>query len=145
MTNEYSFKIASTSEEKTEAQRIRHLVFMDEQKIPAELDDDGFNEDAFHALCLKGNETVATGRLVIPEPGKGVLARIAVLPAHRGAGLGQRIVGLLENVAVEQGVQEISLLPHAYLEKFYKDLGYTRIAGTSVVGEHELITMKKSF
>ena len=145
MNKIYSVKIASTPDEMTSVRRIRQLVFTDEQQIPAHLDDDGEDDAAYHAICLNNGECVATGRLVINAPGTGIVARIAVIPEHRGSGLGKLIVKQLEQVAVEQRVQKLTLHPHAYLEKFYTDLGYEKIPGESIVGEHHLITMQKIY
>ena len=123
---------------------IRKRVFVEEQEIPDHLDSDGLDASAVHVLVLDGETPVATGRLVVEAPGVGVLARSAVVPGHRGFGLGQRVVQRLEALAREQGVAELSLHPHRYLERFYERLGYRTVAGTSVVGRHELITMEKS-
>ena len=144
MNNPYLVKIASSTEEIRRALEIRRLVFIDEQNIPAQIENDNNDETALHAVCLIDHEIVATGRLVIEADKKGVLARIAVLPEYRGKGLGQLIVKQLEQAAIENELRELSLQPHAYLEKFYHELGYEKVPGESVVGEHLLITMKKS-
>ena len=136
--------VASLSEEISAAREIRKQVFVDEQEIPAHLDDDGLDEHAFHVLCRLEQEFVATGRLIVHSPSVGVLARIAVLPNYRGQGLGRLIVEKLEAIAVIQGLKELRLHPHRHLEAFYSDLGYERVSGTSAVGGHELITMHKN-
>ncbi len=126
------------------AMSIRRRVFVEEQGIPSHLDEDGLDGVAIHVLAYVGETAVATGRLVIEVPGQGVLARIAVLPDHRATGLGRRIVGELESISRREGVSTLSLHPHRRLERFYSGLGYETVPGVSVVGEHELITMRKS-
>lgn len=143
MKQEVLIKIATTLEELAEAHRIRKTVFVEEQEIPAHLDADGLDDSAVHVLCWLEGEVVATGRLVIPEPGRGVLARIAVLPDFRGKGLGALVVKKLEEEAVERGLRQLTLHPHDYLEPFYQRLGYKTVPGISWAGKHELITMHK--
>ncbi|MFK7847362.1 MAG: GNAT family N-acetyltransferase [Rhodothermales bacterium] len=143
MTGELKIIIARNSVEIAAAQEIRKRVFVEEQVIPAHLDDDGLDGSAFHMLCCYGDTFAATGRLVVLTPHEGVLSRIAVLPGYRGRGVGGLIVKKLETLAVEQGIRELSLHPHQYLEDFYMNLGYKRVSGTSQVGGYELITMQK--
>ena len=73
----------------------------------------------------------------------GIISRVAVLPDYRGFGLGGQLVDALEEIARQRGLTEVTLEPHAHLEPFYSRLGFERISGTSVVGNHELITMRK--
>ena len=122
---------------------IRRTVFTDEQGIPAALDGDGHDADAEHVLIRDGATPVATGRLRIGEEGDGVLARIAVIPSHRGHGLGKRVVAELEAVATAHGVTRVSLWPHRYLETFYASMGYETAGASEVVAGHDLILMRK--
>lgn len=124
-------------------QDLRRRVFVVEQGIAAHLDADGLDDQAVHSLAIDGGIVVATGRLVVAAE-HGVLARIAVAPSHRGRGLGGRIVQHLESQALERGAHSLSLHPHQHLERFYQRLGYQKVPGTSVVGEHRLITMVKT-
>ncbi len=139
-----TFKVATTSAETAEVHKIRRVVFVEEQRIPAHLDADGLDDSAVHVLCWLEGEVVATGRLVIPEPGSGILARIAVLPEFRGKGLGALVVKKLEEEAAERGLRQLTLHPHNYLEPFYQRLGYKTVPGASWAGEHELVTMCKN-
>ncbi len=141
--SQVNVRVVTHEDELTACQALRHQIFVVEQGIPAHLDADGLDDDALHSIAYEGDLAVATGRLVV-SGGHGVLARIAVVPSHRGQGLGQRIVQHLESMARERGVPEVSLHPHAHLERFYRRLGYEKVPGTSVVGAHRLITMVKS-
>ncbi len=143
MSDRIELRIVSRTEELAAALEIRRRVFVEEQRIPAELDRDGRDDGAVHVLALDGDRPAATGRLVLTPSGEGVLARIAVLPDYRGGGLGRRIVEALEAEARRRGLAALSLEPHRYLERFYSELGYETVEGTSIVGEHELIHMAK--
>ena len=123
---------------------IRHSVFTVEQGIPAELDKDGKDDKALNVLLYVNDEVAGTGRIVI-EKTKGVLARIAVLPAFRGKGYAAEIVRALEAYGLNNGVKEFELYPHSYLEKFYNRLGYASDPEfSSRVARHALIRMSKS-
>lgn len=143
MSHQFTIRIAKTPEEVIAAQKIRQRIFVDEQEIPAHLDADGLDDSAFHALCYVGDEVVATGRLFVLEPQHGAIARIAVLPEYRGRGVGRLVIEKLEAVATDLGLVRLTIHPHANLETYYGSLGYERVSGSSVVGKHELITMRK--
>lgn len=147
MTPEHLVKVATTPDEIALCLAIRRQVFVEEQGIPAALDADGLDDRAVHVLVSIADRAAATGRLV-PSTGRGVLdgvlARIAVLPEFRDRGLGGEVVRGLEAAAEGRGIRRLTLHPHEYLERFYRRLGYRTIPGTTVVGEHTLITMEKT-
>ncbi len=66
------------------------------------------------------------------------------MQAHRGTGIGKRVVMELEKVATEKTVKKLSLDPHDYLEKFYANMGYKKVMGDKLVANYHLITMTKS-
>jgi predicted GNAT family N-acyltransferase len=136
---------ARTPDALEQARSIRHQVFVAEQGIPAELVDDGLDVSALHVLALHDGAPAATGRLTRSSEREGVLARIAVLPAYRGTGLGGRVVQCLEELARRESLAMLSLTPHHYLARFYGRLGYEAVPGSSTsVGYHALITMVKT-
>ncbi len=122
---------------------IRRKVFVQEQHIPAEREQDGHDPEALHVLALIKKSAIATGRLLPAAGGEATMARIAVLPEYRGQGIGVRVVQQLENMARAVGVHHLVLTPHEYLESFYDRLGYHKILGEKQVAEHHGITMEK--
>ncbi|NBF41675.1 MAG: GNAT family N-acetyltransferase [Spirochaetes bacterium] len=124
------------------ATRIRVAVFVEEQGIPRELELDELDAVATHALVYDGETPIATGRVTVDD-GRATIARIAVLPDHRGHGIGARIVGMLEERARQHSATVAELSPHYYLEDFYAGLGYRRVAGEEWVAGHRLIKMRK--
>ena len=138
------FQEAKTPEALQQARAIREQVFAVEQGIPAALVHDGLDASALHILALDDGTPIATGRLTLAPNGEGILARIAVLPAYRGRGLGKRVVQHLEALARREGLATVSLKPHHHLEAFYATLGYETVPGSySTAGPHPLITMTK--
>ncbi len=142
--NEIIFKIASSAEDLESVKEMRYKVFTIEQGIAHHLDDDGLDDSSIHILGYRQAATasVVSGRLTI-NGRTGVISRIAVYKEYRGLKLGQEVVRRLEKVAIEMGVETLTLSPHAYLEKFYADLGYHTITGEKQVGPYTLLTMIK--
>jgi predicted GNAT family N-acyltransferase len=67
---------------------IRYQVFVDEQKVPFELEIDDDDPLAAHVLCLVDGQPVGTGRILLD----GHIGRLAVLQAHRKQGYGNKIL-----------------------------------------------------
>ena len=74
-----------------EAQAIRTAVFVDEQKIPAELEWDAADATAVHAVAFnRFGLAVATGRWLDVDAGTAKIGRMAVAQPLRGSGVGRR-------------------------------------------------------
>jgi predicted GNAT family N-acyltransferase len=129
---EYRYRVVDDEAGVSAAREIRVAVFVEEQGIPRHLELDEIDAHATHVLALTAAES-----------GTPVIARIAVLPSHRGRGIGVRIVTMLEDIARREGRSAAELSPHYYLEDFYGRLGYRRIPGEDAVAGHRLIRMRK--
>jgi len=138
-----TFTRAKNQDDLSQVLDIRRKVFVQEQHIPAEREQDGHDPEALHVLALIEKSAIATGRLLPAAGSEGIMARIAVLPEYRGQGIGARVVRQLENMARAVGVRHLMLTPHASLESFYDRLGYHKISGEKQVAEHHVITMEK--
>jgi putative acetyltransferase len=82
----------------------------------------------FAVARSEAGEAVGCGAVVI-ESGYGELKRMFVAPAHRGAGVAQRILGFLESQAAQRGLALMRLetgvsQPEAL--RFYEHAGYLR-------------------
>jgi len=136
-------KISFTDDRIKHALAIRKVVFTDEQGIPHDADDDGYDHDAVHALAFENDEPVGVGRLVIKDK-LGVLARIAVLPNYRGHGYAAKVVEFLEKEGEVEGINSFELYPHTFLERFYSRLGYKKDHSyQNKVAGYDLIRMYK--
>lgn len=141
--NNIHFVIAQSEEQLKAVHEMRQEIFVNEQGIPQELDKDGLDSKSIHILASdEHGQPVASGRLTIQDD-KGILSRIAVVKDFRGLKLGKTIVKKLEEIAKEKKLRQLSLSPHAYLENFYSDLGYTTEPGQKSVGKYTLLTMSK--
>ena len=125
------------------AQGIRYQVFTCEQRIPEELDLDGLDKTSFHALATEQGEPIATARLTLREDGASTLARVAVSEAYRSAGVASAVVRALMQHAQEIGATSIELHAHNHLKGYYEKFGFEFIKEVEIVGEHQLIEMRR--
>jgi predicted GNAT family N-acyltransferase len=116
---------------------IREVVFIEEQAVPPEFEHDELDERAFHVLAMAEGHAVGTGRLIDQQetpPGYsgrwGRIGRMAVLAAHRHAGVGAEILARLEQEARAKGLQGIVLHAQLHAKEFYDKLGYTAFGDT---------------
>jgi predicted GNAT family N-acyltransferase len=117
---------ADTDALRERAYALRHAVFVEEQRVPADLERDQHDAGALHVVALEGERCVATGRLVAQPGGVGRVGRMAVDPAYRRGGLGARVLAALEDAARARGLREIELHAQCYVEAFYARAGYAR-------------------
>jgi GNAT superfamily N-acetyltransferase len=82
----------SWDELRAHAQPIRFEVFVDEQKVPAEIELDEMDPHCVHAVAYdEAGQPLATGRL-LPD---GHIGRMAVRKAGRGQGVGGAVLQVL--------------------------------------------------
>lgn len=104
------------------AQRIRFAVFVEEQCVPAELEMDEFDAQAWHLL---GSDPVPVGTLRIFQEGdQWLLGRMAILKPYRNKGYGKQLIW--EAYAKGQALGIPSFLIHAQTQAsdFYRKLGF---------------------
>ncbi|WP_218188388.1 GNAT family N-acetyltransferase [Desulfosarcina cetonica] len=99
---------------------VRRAVFVEEQGVPEALEQDEKDPFCRHALLLRDGRPVATGRLA----DDGHIGRIAVLSPFRGRGLGSRMIRFLEESAIANGLERVSLGAQVQAIPFYEKLGY---------------------
>lgn len=108
-----------------EAQALRTAVFVDEQKIPAELEWDAADANAVHAVAYNGfGMALGTGRLLEHAPGVAKVGRMAVRHDLRGAGIGAALLEALAGVARTRGDREVLLHAQRSAEGFYARQGF---------------------
>jgi len=102
---------------------IRKEVFVEEQKVPVELELDEYDDTAYHIALFENNTPVATGRLVEgSEYFK--IGRVAVLKEHRGKSYGKVVMENMLKKAAELGAKEVHLHAQLHAKKFYESLGF---------------------
>ena len=144
MSERYPIHIVKNEHQLRTALKIREIVFVEEQGISKNMDVDGKDRQAIHALMFDHGVGIATGRLLCEGNQKGHISRIAVLNDYRGKKLGSKIIEFLELEAKKMGVPGVYLHPHDYLESFYHNLGYQTVSNSGFyVGKYRLIKMTK--
>lgn len=113
-------RLGSWSEIKDQAMPIRVSVFVEEQKVPAELEMDEMDALSVHALACLDDVVVATGRL-LPD---GHIGRMSVLQAYRGQGIGRCVLQALIARASEAGFPEVILHAQTHAKEFYALQGF---------------------
>lgn len=125
-----SMKVGGWAELGDDASQVRHEVFVEEQKIPKELEWDAADADAVHAVAYNRlGMPLATGRYLpyaaAGRPGVVKVGRMAVKRVMRGAGVGRDVLYALMDAARQHGEQEVLLHAQRSAEPFYARLGYT--------------------
>jgi len=108
-----------------DAQPLRTAVFVEEQRIPKELEWDAADASALHAVAYNRlGQAVATGRLVAYQPSVAKIGRMAVNRVLRGGHLGQQVLHALVAAAAQRGDREVLLHAQRSAEGFYRRLGF---------------------
>jgi YbgC/YbaW family acyl-CoA thioester hydrolase len=111
----------------THAHHIRQAVFVEEQKIPAEMEWDAADEACTHAVAYNRlGRALATGRLLEHVPGVAKIGRMAVLASMRGSRVGRQVLDALMQAGRELGYREVLLHAQLSAEGFYTRAGFQR-------------------
>lgn len=103
------------------AEPVRFEVFVEEQKVPAEIELDEFDAVSLHALALDaGGNVLGTGRL-LPDSHIG---RMAVRACARGRGVGAALLRALMDAARARGDREVVLSAQTHAIPFYERFGF---------------------
>ena len=135
---------------------VRHEVFVIGQDVPPELERDELDAGADHAVGLRDDQVVATGRLVdgrIDEDGlllvgsRGTVAtigRMAVVEAARGTGLGRALLDLLVVQATQRGLPEVELHAQLHAQPFYARAGFEPFGDVYLEAGIEHVGMRRT-
>ena len=114
-------EVMSWDEAHERASPIRFTVFVEEQRVPIEIEWDDQDATSLHALAYSdAGDAIATGRL-LPD---GHIGRMAVLKESRGKGVGGAILERLISVARKRGDQQIELFAQTHALAFYRAYGF---------------------
>ena len=100
---------------------IRFTVFVEEQKVPPEIELDEWDARSLHAIARDaGAVAVGTGRL-LPD---GHIGRMAVLASARGLGVGIALLRSLMDAARQRGMHDVVLSAQTHAVPFYLREGF---------------------
>ncbi len=88
---------------------LRTTVFIQEQQVPEDLEWDGLDDDAVHALARSASgEAIGCVRLLLHGT-QAHIGRMAVLPAWRGKGVGRALLAAMLKAARDAGASSVFL------------------------------------
>ncbi len=119
-----NIQIVQTPEEKQHAFSIRYTVFVEEQRVPEDIEMDTHDETAIHfVVYTEDHQPIAASRVrFIDQLGK--LERICVLQAFRGASIGSALIKKMEETIIKHGFSYAKLHAQTHAISFYERLGY---------------------
>ena len=107
-----------------EAYKIRFVVFVEEQKVPAELERDEYEDKCHHALILIGETPAACCRILPLGDDEWKLQRMAVLTEFRSKGLGKALAKEALEKIRRLGGKKVKIHAQKYALNFYEKLGF---------------------
>ena len=119
---QYEIRIQDWTALGADARTIRFEVFVEEQKVPAELEMDHMDAVCLHAVAYDGaGAPIGTGRL-LPDRHIG---RMAVRKGARGTGVGGALLQALMARARARGDRQVLLSSQTHAAPFYQRHGFT--------------------
>ena len=116
--------LADTAAARRACFAIRRAVFIEEQKIPEAEEWDAADATCRHYLAMAADGPAGTARMI--EKGKTAkIGRVAVLPQHRGTGLGRAIMRHVLEAVEETGFDIAELEAQLPVIPFYERLGFS--------------------
>ena len=116
-----TIRMADWSKDRDSLQNIRRLVFVDEQKVPVELEWDEYDDTSSHFLVSMEGKNIATARL----KADGQIGRMAVLADYRNQGIGTRLLNYVLCYAQNSGYKHLYLHAQTSAIAFYRKHGFT--------------------
>nr|WP_297350351.1 YbgC/FadM family acyl-CoA thioesterase [uncultured Caldimonas sp.] len=121
----FEVRVGGWDELGRDAQLIRTEVFVQEQRIPAEMEWDEADRACVHAVAYnRFGMPLATGRLLEHVPGVAKIGRMAARRTMRGGGVGRAVLDALMQAARERGYREALLHAQTSAAGFYSRAGF---------------------
>ena len=123
---------------------LRTRVFVDEQGVPPEVEQDDRDATAVHVLSRDAaGRVVATGRLLV-DGDRATIGRMAADASVRGRGHGAAVLAELHRQAVLRGVREVELHAQVTARRFYERAGYEPVGDEYLEAGIEHLTMRRT-
>ncbi|WP_324603200.1 GNAT family N-acetyltransferase [Salibacterium aidingense] len=134
---------ALNEQQQKDAFHVRFNVFVNEQKVPEDLEMDELDDTSLHFIAYEDSLAIGAGRLrFVEEYGKA--ERVCVLSSRRKSGAGRAIMQTMEQKAREKGCPAMKLNAQISASAFYKSLGYTVTSKEFMDAGIPHVEMKKS-
>ena len=114
-------RLADWVRDQAALQRIRRVVFVDEQKVPEALEWDGIDGDCRHVIAENAaGDPIGCARL-LPD---GHIGRVAVLASARGQGVGDALLERMISLALDLGYPRVIVNAQTHALAFYARHGF---------------------
>lgn len=123
LTTKWTTDLDSTIYE--DALKIRHDVFVVEQKVSIDLEIDDLEDQTEHVVLYQEKEPIAVARILKLENKTYKIQRVATQKEFRGQGYGAELMKQIELRIKELAATKITLGAQNTALDFYKKLGYT--------------------
>jgi len=134
-----SLRQANWDRDQDTLRTLRETVFVKEQGVPADIEWDGKDAAAAHAIADLGGRPVACGRLM-PD---GKIGRMAVLPEARNRGIGARVMTALIDQAMRGGMRAVYLHAQAHAAGFYRRQAFIQEGDPFIEAGIEHVAMRR--
>lgn len=128
--------------ERATAFALRHVVFVDEQGVPVELELDEHDATALQLVALQGERIVGTCR-VVRDRDRAKFGRLVVARDARGAGVGSALLAEAERRARADGARRMLLAAQTAAVGLYERAGYSARGDVFLDAGIEHVTMEK--
>ncbi|MCZ2857038.1 GNAT family N-acetyltransferase [Blastococcus sp. VKM Ac-2987] len=117
----------ATAADWPEVAALRTRVFVDEQGVPPEIEQDAADATAVHVLSRDdAGRVVATGRLLV-DGATARIGRMAAAAEVRGRGHGAAVLDELHRQATRLGATGVELHAQLPARRFYERAGYAAV------------------
>jgi predicted GNAT family N-acyltransferase len=123
---------------------IRIEVFVQEQNVPIDLEQDQYDSIALHAVLFVSGKAVGTARLFQESPVSNIfcIGRVCVLQNLRGQGYGYKMMEALIAQAKKMGSVECQIHAQLTSQSFYSKLGFVASSETFMEAGIEHVMMR---
>ena len=121
--SEVKVQLAHWEQDQQQLIMLRTRVFIDEQKVPAELEIDGLDDVCIHLKALNpAGQFIGTSRLLPSH----YIGRMCVLKEYRNQGAGSQMLKYFIRHALVRGIPHLMLNAQLTALPFYQAFGFVQ-------------------
>ncbi len=119
-----SIKKITSSKELKDAFKIRHKVFVIEQKVDPALEIDGLDEECDQFLVYYESRPIGTARVRYLDSNEAKIERMAILKEFRGKNIGSELLKFIMGYLKNKRIKTAVLNAQIHAKKFYGKFGF---------------------